>query len=101
MNGPTLRVDTSGLDSDAVVKINAQAAFGGQKCEEKQIAIKLVKYEFIPKLENKASKENTVDFTPGKWVDLERYAVVTGPLADLTLKSEKPEDAALLSNLEI
>lgn len=101
VNGPTLRVDTSGLVGDAEIKITASAAFGGKKCPEKQLPIKLLKNELNPKLENKALKDNYADFAPGKWVDLEKYVVTQGPLADLTLKADKAEDSMLLNNLEI
>jgi hypothetical protein len=52
-------------------------------------------------VENKASAQNLVDFKPGQWIELEDFAVVTGPIVDLKVKVDDEKDKPLLDMIEV
>lgn len=99
LDGPTLKVQTDGLSADVDVKIKAQAGNEGASSPEKIFQLKFVKNDMQCKLKNNASKSNKFNPEVGKWIDMEKFAIITGPTIDIGLKVEKDEDKTELAKL--
>lgn len=101
LDGPTLRIDTTGMDKDTIVKLRSSPAKSEKLSSEKTFTLKKISYDLTTKIENKSNEEKFAVFTPGKWVYVENWAKVTGPVVDLSVKIEKDEYKAILDKLEI